>query len=39
MTEDVTNKDILEAIGVFANKVERRFGGIENKLDNMATKD
>jgi hypothetical protein len=46
MTEEVTNKDILEAIGVFSNKVEgrfngveERFGGIENKLDNMATKD
>ncbi len=35
MVNEVTNKDILEAIGVFSNKVEGRLASIE---ENMATK-
>ena len=35
MVNEVTNKDILEAIGVFSNKVEGRLASIE---ENMTTK-
>jgi len=41
--ENSQNEDVLEAIGVFSNKVEKRFDKVEGRLTkmeaNMVTRD
>lgn len=35
MSEEITNSELLEAINAFANHTEKRFDGLENKIDGL----
>ena len=35
MEEQVTNKDILDAINVFSTNMDNRFDGVEGRLDGV----
>ena len=35
MEEQITNKDILDAINIFSTNMNNRFDGVENRLDGV----